>query len=796
MQEDTIELVTPKQPVLSPRELVFKYLRYLPWLIVSVGLMLSLAYIKLRYSTPIFSVSGKLLVKKNSNPYSGGGDKFDDIFMMQSSGNSLNDEIEIIKSRSMGARVARVLNLQTQFYNKGKIKDPSIVHPNDMPFVYEIRNQKDSTRGYSITITVVNDNDFHINESATIYHFNQFVELPIGTIRLFNTGKNIHLFSSNIFIVSYRPIESVAAWLSGGISVMPSGEYNSNVLTVGFQTENPRLGLDIVNHFMDEYQKASLEDKRQIATNTLAFIDTQARVVKVDLGTLERNLQLFREKNRLFAPEQQSLLFFNELSESNKALMDYGLKLKAVELLGNYISNQSTAHRIVGSTMGIAEPSLVQQVMEYNRLQLERETALKTAPAGNPAIKNLEAGIEVLRSDMQSNLQNIRNSFQQAIADIRRTSASADNEISQMPLKERQFLEVTRQEKILGELYSYLLQKKLETAISSASTISNIKVLEPALAGGAPILPKRGSLYFIFLMVGIALPVAIIFLLEYMNDKVRNKSDIERFTNAPVLGEVGHAEEGGALVVTSNTRHFIAEQFRIIRSNIQYILPKIEKPVMMVTSSFSGEGKSFISTNLGAVLAVSGKRTVILEFDIRKPKIMEGLGLNERRGITNYIVSNIPIRDIIYPVPEVENLFVIPCGPVPPNPSEMLLDEKVKTLFDQLKKEFDVIIVDTAPVGLVSDALSLAKYVNASMYIVRHNYTFKKQVQLINELYVNKKLPHLAIIINDLNTKTGYGSYYGYGNYGYGYGSYGYGYFDVKGKRPGGLLSRLKRLFS
>jgi capsular exopolysaccharide synthesis family protein len=260
------------------------------------------------------------------------------------------------------------------------------------------------------------------------------------------------------------------------------------------------------------------------------------------------------------------------------------------------------------------------------------------------------------------------------------------------------------------------------------------------------------------------------------------------------LGEIGHAEEVGALVLTKNNRQFIAEQFRIIRSNLQYILPKVDKPVMMVTSSFSGEGKSFISTNLGAVLAISGKKTIILEFDIRKPKVMEGLGLNERKGITNFIVGRLSLNEIIYPVPGQDNLFVIPCGPVPPNPAEMLLDEKVGVLFAELKKQFDVIIIDTAPVGLVSDAITIGQHANASMYIVRDNYTYKKQVHLIDELYQAGKLPHMVIIINDIQVKNGgYSGYYGYGNYGYGYGS---DYYDKQKVKEKGFLGKIKGLFN
>ncbi len=783
-----------KKQLFSPRELVFKYIRYLPWVIVSVALMMSLAYVKLRYASVIFGVSGKLLVKKSSNPYSGGNDKFNDIFAMQQAGsNNLNDEIEIIKSRSMAARVVKALGLQTQVYNKGKIKDPYPVHPQDVPFDFEIVGTQDSAAIFSFNLVILNDNQFRVNEGSKLYQFNQVIDMPFGKFRLQRNANANKKFGGNEFIVIRQTPEAVAAGLSGSIKVAQSSDF-SNVLVIAYETENTKLGLDIVNQFMLEYQKATLEDKRQIAENTLSFIEDQLTAVKVDLGAVEHNLQNYREKNKVINPELQSQLFFNELSESNKQLIEQGVKLKTVDLLINNLTDRKNPYRIVSSTLGIEEPAFIQQVIEYNRLQLERETALKTTTAANAIIKNLETAIEKLRSDMLESLQHIRQTYEMVINNIQAKNGEATQQINGIPGKEKQLLEVTRQQKILEELYSFLLQKKLETDISSASTISNIKVLEPAMESGL-IAPNRKGLYTIFFIIGLAVPIGFIFLVEYLNDKVKTRADIERLTEAPVLGEIGHAEESTALVVTQNNRGFIAEQFRIIRSNIQYILPKVEKPVMMVTSSFSGEGKSFISTNLGAVLAISGKRTVILEFDIRKPKILEGLGLNERRGITNFLVSNISLNDIIYPVPEVENLFVIPCGPVPPNPAEMLLDEKVKVLFDLLKKQFDIIIVDTAPVGLVSDAITLGQYVNAVMYIVRHNYTYKKQVQLIDEIYVKRKLPHLAIIINDINNKTGYGSYYGYGNYGYGNYGYGLNYFGEKGTKKGSILKRIKNIF-
>jgi tyrosine-protein kinase Etk/Wzc len=769
MSEEIKSNQRPKLTI-SPREIIFRYIRYLPWVIISVSLALVGAYIKLRYSTPIYSVASKLLVTSQT-PY-GGRDKFDDIFSMQSSNNKLNDEIEIIKSRNMATRVIRSLGLQKQVYSKGKILS-SIVHSADVPFNFDILSMTDSSYGFSVQVTFSGEDQFLLNEQPQKHFFNETINFPNVSFRITSNGKDRRIFGSNDFIINWQPAENLAAGLSNGINV---GRVNdvTNVLNLTYSTENPRQGVDVVNQYMKEYQQASLEDKKQIAAQTLSFIDEQLDTVFQELGGVEKNLQKYREKNRIFRPETQAELTLSEFSENSKEQSVLGVKLKVIDYLINYLSDNKNQFSIIPSTLGIEDPTLLQQTSQFNKLMLERETALKNTTPSNPRIVSVEGLIQKLRLDMIESLKNVRQAQSLIMEQLSGKSRETNRVITAIPSKEKQMLEVTRQQSILQELYQYLLQKKLETAIASASTISNIKVIEPAMESKVPVSPNRKGLYIMALFIGIAIPVGFVFIREYLDDKVKSKHDVQQTTDAPVLGEIGHADQSNALVVTRNNRKVIAEQFRIVRSNLQYVLPKVEKPVLIVTSSFSGEGKSFISTNLGAVLALSGKRTAILEFDIRKPKILKGLGLNERKGITNYIVGSLDLQEVIHPVPDVENLFVIPCGPVPPNPAEMLLNEKVDQLFAELKNSFDAIIIDTAPVGLVSDAITLGRYADSSVYIVRHGYTMKKQIQLIDDLYRNNKLPHLSIIINDIQAKGGYGGYYGYGDYGYGYG-YGYG---------------------
>jgi tyrosine-protein kinase Etk/Wzc len=779
----------------SPREFLMRYLRFFPWFILSVGTCLILAYAQLRYTTPIYNVAGKLMIKKD-NPYGSGRDKFDDIFMMQTANNNLNDEIEIIKSSAIAVRVVKTLGTDISYYNKGNIRS-SLIHFRETPIRLEIYQMNDSSGGFSIPVNIVDDNTFTIGESTQRLSFGQTFQLPSGSFKLQRTNIGLNNFASKQFVINRVPPESMARNLAGALKVARVSDAG-NVLIMSYETENPRLGKEIVDRYMEAYQQSSLEDKREAAVNTLRFIDDQMDTVKLELGGVERNLQRYRETNKAFNVEQQSQLFFSNISETEKELTVQEVKLKLVDYLIGYISDRSNSFRMVPASLGIDEPSLLQSIEEYNKLQLQRETSLKSIPSGNPVIQDFETAIEKLRGDMLENLRSVRKAYQVAIADLSSKNQRADAEIRTLPGKEKQLLDITRQQRILQELYSYLLQKRLETAISSASTLSNSRIVEPSIFSNVPVRPNRRSLYITAIFIGLLIPVAVISAKEYLNDRIRSRGDVERGTDAPVIGEVGHSEEPGTLIATRNSRKFISEQFRIIRNNLQYVVPKVDQPVIMVTSTFSGEGKSFISTNLGAVMALSGRRTVILEFDIRKPKIMKGLGLKENKGITNYIVSNIAIKDIIFPVKEIEGLYVMPCGPVPPNPAEMLLDPRVQQLFDELKTHFDTIIVDTAPAGLVSDGITLGKYADAAVYIVRYNYTLKKQLKMVDELYKEKKLPRMSLVINDIEMGVGYGGYYGYSSYGYGYGyEYGYGsdYFEdgKKNKRNARVMRRLLR---
>jgi tyrosine-protein kinase Etk/Wzc len=558
---------------------------------------------------------------------------------------------------------------------------------------------------------------------------------------------------------------------------------------------------------MAVYDTLVVEDKRRIASSTLRFINQSITELNDTLRGVQGGLKDFMVKNQVFDIEGQSKSYLENKGESSKQKGEFEVKLGIVNFLLQYISDKKNEHELVPTNLGIEEPALLQLVAEYNRLQLERENNAKTTSESNPLIVGMDNTLGKIRSDIYQALLNVRQAYGIASQNLSKKDDELQEQITSLPGKSMQLLNIEQRQKILEDLYSLLLQKRLEISLSSVSTISNSTVVEPAIGSGTPTSPDKKKIYTLSFLLGLLFPIGIIALSEILRDKVGSRADVEKQTSAPILGEIGHSENDQVLVVTQNSRRLIAEQFRIIRTNLQYMIGKNERPVIMITSSFSGEGKSFISTNMGAVLALSGKKTVIMEFDIRKPKIISGLDLKRKMGITNYIIGKATFQDLLVKVEGVEDLYVIPCGPIPPNPAEILLDKKLEELMAEVKAHFEVVIMDTAPVGLVSDATNLGIYADCTMYIVRQGHTYRRQVNFIDDLYVNKKLPGLCLLINDIKAKDGYyGGYYGGGGYGY-YAGYSYGvasgYFEDD-NRKGGIKKNIfgrfilwvKRLFS
>jgi capsular exopolysaccharide synthesis family protein len=680
-------------------------------------------------------------------------------------------------------RVVYDLNLNFTYYVIGKIKESNIY--SSSPFKVEIFEIADSASRFELPIVINDSRSFRLGQNEKLYQFGQKFETEYGIFRLdYNPIASL----SKEYKVVWEPTEIVVNSVASHLTVAPGA--SAGVIQVSFEATNPKLAADFIDLLMKEYQVATREDKNETNRRMLDFIDDRMKKVEKELDSITGVLLRFQNANNIINSESQSQNYMGRIEKSDDDINQLRIQLSMMEMIDQYLRDQKNAYNLVPSTLGVEDGTFSVLISAYNVAQMERKLLLDAkVPLENPRVKQKEDEIERLRQNIFESIRNLQASVDASITHIQQLSNGILRELRAMPVKEQELLEIKTQHETKQAVYTLLLEKREQTAISLAGTISNMKVIEEAAVNSIPVKPTPKNVYLICLIAGLALPALFVFGLELLNDKITSRQDIEKLTEVSIVGEIGHSYLDDKMVVKANNRGIVAEQFRIIRSNLQYVLTNTKKPVILVTSSFSGEGKSFISTNLGAVMALANKKTIILEFDIRKPKVLSHLGIPKHPGITNYLLGAISFEQLPISVPNYENLFVLACGPVPPNPSELLLDPKIGELFTYLKENFDVIIVDTAPVGMVSDAMTLSKFADTTLYITRQGHTYKKQITLLDEFHTQRKLPKMSIILNDVKLQTGYG-YYGYGRYGYGYG-YGAksGYF-TEDERPNGRLRR------
>jgi tyrosine-protein kinase Etk/Wzc len=771
---------------LSFRDLFYKYVRFLPLFLLSVAMTLFGAYVYLRYSIPIYKVGGSIVIKSEQG---GGGrsDKFEDVFVNDKAQN-IQNEIEILRSKPLMQRVIDSLHLQFTYFAKGKIKKVNIYK--QKPFYVNVVQIADSSSTFSLKVKLLNDQEFRINNDKQAYAFGQTFKNSHGSFIL---SRNPNFPVSGEYNIVWLPATAGARVYAGALQITPKTP-GTGILNISMLSDNPMMGADIVNKLMEEYAIYTIEQKKESSDKILSFIDERISVTGNELDSVQRVLLSFKERNNLIDAEKQSSNYFGSISESDKIINQQILEQNKAELVSAYLRDKRNDFSKVPSTLSLEDATLNLLVSEYNKSQIERQQYLEAnIPKDNPAVQEANGKIEKLRINILENIKNINASVSSTIRETRKKSLESQAQLQRMPGKVKEQLEIEQHAAALQNLYKYLQEKREETAITRASTISNSNIIDKAYPTSVPVKPNRKAIQILAVLLGLGLPAMFIFIGEVLNDKVSTRFDIEKLTSAPILGEIGHSYSKNVLVVNKTTRSMVAEQFRIIRSNLQYILNKSEKSTILVTSSFSGEGKSYVTTNMGAVLSLAGKKTIILEFDIRKPKVLSGLEIQKGPGITNFLVGKARLEDLIKPVPDHENLFVLGCGPIPPNPAELLLDPKVEEMFGWLKTHFDIILIDSAPIGMVSDAMTLSKFADSTLYLVRQGHTFKKQIALIDEFYVGSKLPKISIVINDVKIKPGYG-YYGYGRYGYGYG-YGYGSYYEEEKPPHGFLESILTRF-
>ncbi|MES1223734.1 MAG: GNVR domain-containing protein, partial [Bacteroidota bacterium] len=640
---------------ISVKDLFFKYLRFLPLFLLSVSIMLFAAYLYLRWATEIYQVRATLMIKNDKN--NGRQDKLDELFMSNNTSN-IQNEMEILKSRPLMMRVVKALNLQTSYFAIGRVKSPSNIYKAS-PFQFDVFEIKDSSHNFSLKINFINDKEFRIDKEQKVFALGQLFQNKNGVFRITGVGP---IQTGQEYSIWWQSLESAASGLAGSINVQPKAA-NTGILIISMETANPQLGADIINQLMTEYGLRSIEMKNITVDQTLVFIDVRLKILKHEVDSVEKIKLDYQQRNDIIDVEAQSSNFLDLITQSDQDINLLQEKMNMADMIDSYLKDKKNEHepfKLSPSVLGLDDPTLGGLIQGYNLAELERKNLVDGgASPDNPVIKQKEGQIEEMRQRVIESLVNIKTALSSQIKVAKGKISIVQSQLKGLPEKTRYLLEIDRALEGKQTLYKFLVEKREETAISSASNIADSDVLDNALVPGSPIKPNRKTIQLLAIVIGLAIPALVIFFLEVLNDKITTRYDIEKITRAAVLGEVGHSfSSNTSLVVSSVNRSMVAEQFRIIRSNLQYVLGKAEKPVIMVTSSFSGEGKSFVSTNLAAVMALAGKKTIVLEFDIRKPKIMSGLKLRSKLGITNFLLGTNTMDELPVLVPGFENLFV------------------------------------------------------------------------------------------------------------------------------------------
>ncbi len=784
------------------QELLFRYLIHWPWFVISIIICIACAWGYLRLTTPIYNISATVLIKDEKK--GGGASMSSDLEKMGlegfvSSSSNVDNEIEVLRSKSLAREVVNNLGLFVTYMDEDEFPSKELYHTS--PVLVSLTHQEADKLPGRMEINMILQPTGALGVQITVgekEYRKQFDKLPAvfptdeGTVAFFANNDTLSAVrpenitkERHITAFINRPFSVLKEYVSS-LSIAPTSKTTS-VVVISLENTNTRRGRDYINKLLEMYNINANNDKNEVAQKTAEFIDERIGIISKELGSTEQDLENFKRSAGITDLSSEAQIALTGNAEYEKKRVENQTQINLVIDLQRYMKGNE--YEVLPSNIGLQDAASAGAIDRYNQMLVERKRLLRTSTENNPTIINLDTSIRAMRTNVQATLDATLKGLQITKEDLAREASRYSRRINDAPTQERQFVSIARQQEIKSGLYLMLLQKREENAITLAATANNAKIIDEALADDNPISPKKTIVYLAALVLGVGFPVGVIYLIGLTKFKIEGRADVEKLTSLPVVGDIPLADEKtGSIAVFENQNNLMSETFRNVRTNLQFMLEN-GKNVILVTSTISGEGKSFISANLAISLSLLGKKVVIVGLDIRKPGLNKVFNIPKKEhGITQYLTNTTAnLMDFVQPSDINKNLFILPGGTVPPNPTELLARGGLEKAIETLKANFDYVILDTAPVGMVTDTLLIGRVADLSVYVCRADYTHKAEFTLINELAENNKLPNLCIAVNglDLNSRK-YGYYYGYGKYGkyYGYGKrygYGYGYGEKHG---------------
>jgi len=769
--------------------------------VYTLTLALITAYFYNWYATPIYYTSCTVLIKDDKKKYNN-----DDLLSQLNSFNSIGgieNEIGIIRSRTLISKTIEELELTKSYFLKGDIKTTEVYK--DIPIKLNEDTLSPSIYSTPLNISIINSKKFKLTyfskgkEYIGYYLFDRKIKTTIGKFSIDKTESfddktfNNLSYDKRNYSIRLNSVELLANNYQSSLKADPISK-QSSMLQISIQGPVTAKNEAFLDKICELYVKKGIDTKNEYAVNTLKFIDEQLELLTQDIDMNEANVEKFRVTRGITDLGVEATSFLESVKNFDIQISELQVQLSFLDYLEKYVSDGKVmAGSISPGSILVDDPLLKNLVLRLNELENKRKSALNLSKADNPLMVSMNIEIQNTRAALLENIKSLRSGLKVSLNEAMSQKGAVQGKLRLLPSAQRELQTMMRGSNIKETLYSYLLQKKAETAILLASTTADNRVIDTAKTFLKPLEPVKSLSYSIAVILGLIFPALIIYIKDLLNDKIIERFDVEKITNIPILGMIGLSASKNNLVVSEKPNSHISEAFRSIRTNLQYFNPNSTKNSIMLTSSISSEGKSFCSVNLAVMLAMSGRKTVLVSCDLRKPKFTIGFDFTSEVGLSNYLIGVATIDEIIQNTGSIPNLNVILSGPKPPNSSELIISPKMDELFAILRERYDNIILDTPPIGLITDAMVLSKYTDINIYVVRQGVTRKQHLNFINKLYTEGKIKNTCIILNAIkaaNKSYGYGYEY---SYGYGYG-YGYGYYEDDATNSS-FGSTLKSLF-
>ncbi len=753
------------------------------WFVISLFLALGIAWLVNRYTKPVFSAQASLIIEEGNR--GGGLSGYENLMPGMEIFRNMKrvmNETEVLKSYSLANRILQELDFGISYTGVGRSGILEMDLYNSCPFIVVPDTTLPNRFGYPVYVDLFSDTHYRLmiddnygideevayGEKFESEYFNFTLSL-----RDPETFSQSSALSRYYFVMN--TLNSLSNRYKNAINITTNDERRGSVLFLSMTGHNAQQLTDYLNKLMEVYILQGLEDKNQTAINTVSFIDEQLGIIDTTLRDAEMDLQNFRLSNRLISISQEGSMAYTRMEAymQQKAMLE--LQSRYYEYLVQYVKDKSNLNEIVApSTVDISDPLLTGLITQLNQMLAEKAELAFTVQVGNPRLELINSRIESTRQALVENIENLIQNNKISLKGVSRQIALADQELMKLPVTERQLISIQRQYKVNDQIYTYLLQKRAEAAIAKASNVADNKVLDIARPeNAARIAPKTRTNYLLGLALAVFIPFALLFLIDQLNNKIRNRMDVENKTSVPIISTIGHSTLETAFPVFENPKSAIAESFRGLRTNLQFLMREKEQKVIAITSTISGEGKTFCSVNLAAIFAMAGKKTLLMGLDLRRPMIHKIFNVDNSKGISTCLIGKSTCKEIIRDT-AIENLRIAPAGPVPPNPAELIESYRMKEIMDAVREEYDLIILDTPPFGIVTDALLAARLSDASLFLLRQNYSSKGILDLLEDLAKKGEIKNMGIVMNDIRYKGYYSNGYRYynGDYGYRYGYY------------------------